>query len=104
MRDTHGADLDTAGMDADLFFPCTSSENFAELREEYPEKVGDQRSLRSSRHEGEVATGETLFRRDSQDCSYGSSVMLSRRSVLSPVESTLSTTGMPAVSRFHSAG
>ena len=42
MRDTHGADLDTARMDADLYFPLHIKREFAELREEYPEKVGDR--------------------------------------------------------------
>jgi photosynthetic reaction center cytochrome c subunit len=42
MRDMHGADLDAAQMDADLHFPLHITHVFAELRVEYPEKVGDR--------------------------------------------------------------
>ena len=42
LRDMHGADLDAAGIDADLHFPLHMKQAFAELRVEYPEKVGDQ--------------------------------------------------------------
>jgi photosynthetic reaction center cytochrome c subunit len=42
LRDMHGADLDAARIDADLHFPLHIKQTFAELRVEYPEKVGDQ--------------------------------------------------------------
>jgi hypothetical protein len=42
LRDMHGADLDAARMDADLHFPLHIKQAFAELRVEYPERVGDQ--------------------------------------------------------------
>jgi photosynthetic reaction center cytochrome c subunit len=41
-RDMHGADLDAARIDADLHFPLHIKQACAELRVEYPEKVGDQ--------------------------------------------------------------
>jgi len=40
-RDMHAADLDAAQMDADLQFPLHIKQVFAELRVEYPEKIGD---------------------------------------------------------------
>ncbi len=40
LSDTHGADLDFAQMDADLHFPLHMKHIFAELRVEYPEKIG----------------------------------------------------------------
>jgi tetratricopeptide (TPR) repeat protein len=42
LRDMHGADLDAAQMDADLHFPLHIKHVFAELRVEYPEKIGDR--------------------------------------------------------------
>ncbi len=42
VRDMHGADLDAAQMDADLHFPLHIKQVFAELRVEYPEKIGDR--------------------------------------------------------------
>jgi hypothetical protein len=42
LRDIHGADLDAAQMDADLHFPLHIKQVFAELRVEYPEKIGDR--------------------------------------------------------------
>jgi hypothetical protein len=42
VRDAHGADLDAAQMDADLHFPLHIKQVFAELRVEYPEKIGDR--------------------------------------------------------------
>jgi hypothetical protein len=42
IRDMHGADLDAARIDADLHFPLDLKQIFAELRVEYPEKVGDR--------------------------------------------------------------
>lgn len=42
VRDMHGADLIAAQMDADLHFPLHIHQLFAELRLEYPEKVGDR--------------------------------------------------------------
>ena len=42
VRDMHGADLDAAQMDADLHFPLHIKQAFAELRVEYPEKIGDR--------------------------------------------------------------
>jgi hypothetical protein len=41
-RAMQGADLDAAQMDADLHFPLHIRRVFAELRVEYPEKVGDR--------------------------------------------------------------
>jgi photosynthetic reaction center cytochrome c subunit len=38
----HGADLDAAGIDADLHFPLHLKQIFAEMRVEYPERVGDR--------------------------------------------------------------
>jgi tetratricopeptide (TPR) repeat protein len=42
VRDMHGADLDAALIDADLHFPLHIKQMFAELRVEYPEKIGDR--------------------------------------------------------------
>jgi hypothetical protein len=42
VRDTHGADLDAAQIDADLHFPLHIKQAFAELRVEYPERVRDR--------------------------------------------------------------
>ncbi|MFZ0815066.1 MAG: c-type cytochrome [Candidatus Sulfotelmatobacter sp.] len=42
IRDMHAADLDAARIDADLHFPLDLKQIFAELRVEYPEKVGDR--------------------------------------------------------------
>jgi len=42
VRDMHGADLDAAQTDADLHFPLHIKQIFAELRVEYPEKIGDR--------------------------------------------------------------
>ena len=42
VRDMHGADLDAAQIDADLHFPLHIKKVFAELRVEYPEKIGDR--------------------------------------------------------------
>jgi photosynthetic reaction center cytochrome c subunit len=42
IRDMHGADLDAAQIDADLHFPLHIRQVFAELRVEYPEKIGDR--------------------------------------------------------------
>lgn len=42
VRAMHGADLDAARMNADLHFPLHIKRNCAELRVEYPEKIGDQ--------------------------------------------------------------
>ena len=42
IRDMRGADLDAAQMDADLHFPLHIKQMFAELRVEYPEKIGDR--------------------------------------------------------------
>ena len=42
IRDLHGTDLDSARIDADLHFPLNLKQIFAELRVEYPEKVGDR--------------------------------------------------------------
>jgi photosynthetic reaction center cytochrome c subunit len=41
-RDMHGSDLDDTRMDADLQFPLHIRQIFAELRVEYPEKIGDR--------------------------------------------------------------
>lgn len=41
IRDMHGTDLDAARIDSDLHFPLHLNQMFAELRVEYPEKVGD---------------------------------------------------------------
>jgi len=41
-RAMQGADLDAAQMDADLHFPLHIRQVFAELRVEYPEKIGDR--------------------------------------------------------------
>jgi photosynthetic reaction center cytochrome c subunit len=41
-REMHGADLDGIRMDADLHFAVHIRQNFAELRVEYPEIVGDR--------------------------------------------------------------
>jgi photosynthetic reaction center cytochrome c subunit len=40
VRDLQGADLDAAQMDADLHFPLHIKQVFAELRVEYPERIG----------------------------------------------------------------
>jgi photosynthetic reaction center cytochrome c subunit len=42
LRDIQGVDLDFALMDADLHFPVHMKYMFAELRVEYPEKIGDR--------------------------------------------------------------
>jgi photosynthetic reaction center cytochrome c subunit len=42
VRDLQGADLDAAEIDADLHFPLNLKRIFAELRVEYPEKIGDR--------------------------------------------------------------
>jgi len=42
VRDMHGADLDAAQIDADLHFPLHIKQAFAELRAEYPERIGDR--------------------------------------------------------------
>jgi photosynthetic reaction center cytochrome c subunit len=42
IRDIHGSDVIAAEMDADLHFPLHIRQLFAELRVEYPEKVGDR--------------------------------------------------------------
>jgi hypothetical protein len=42
IRDMHGDDLDAAQIDADLHFPLHIKHAFAELRVEYPERVGDR--------------------------------------------------------------
>ena len=42
LRDMHGADLDAAQIDADLHFPLHIKQMFAELRVEYPERIGDR--------------------------------------------------------------
>ena len=42
VRDMHGADLDAARIDADLHLPLHLKDIFAELRVEYPERVGDR--------------------------------------------------------------
>jgi photosynthetic reaction center cytochrome c subunit len=42
IRDMHAVDLDAARIDADLHFPLDLKQIFAELRVEYPEKVGDR--------------------------------------------------------------
>jgi hypothetical protein len=42
LRDIRGADLDAARIDADLQFPLHIKRLFAELRVEYPEKIGDR--------------------------------------------------------------
>ncbi len=42
VRDMHGADLDAAQIDADLHFPLHIKQMFAELRVEYPEKIGNR--------------------------------------------------------------
>jgi photosynthetic reaction center cytochrome c subunit len=42
VRAMHGADLDTAQIDADLHFPLHIKQKFADLRVEYPEKIGDR--------------------------------------------------------------
>ncbi|HTR64324.1 MAG TPA: c-type cytochrome [Terriglobales bacterium] len=42
VRQIRGADLDGMQMDADLHFPLDLSRTFAELRMEYPEKIGDR--------------------------------------------------------------
>jgi photosynthetic reaction center cytochrome c subunit len=42
VRDMHGADLDAARIDADLHLSLHLKQIFAELRVEYPEKVGDR--------------------------------------------------------------
>jgi hypothetical protein len=42
VRDMHGADLDAAKIDADLHFPLHIKQIFAELRVEYPERVGER--------------------------------------------------------------
>jgi photosynthetic reaction center cytochrome c subunit len=41
-RELHGADLDAARMDADLHFPLHIKQICAELRVEYPEKIGER--------------------------------------------------------------
>jgi photosynthetic reaction center cytochrome c subunit len=40
-REMHGADLEGARIDADLHFPLHIQQDCAELRVEYPEKIGD---------------------------------------------------------------
>ena len=42
VRDMQGADLDAAQIDADLHLPLHIKQRFAELRVEYPEKIGDR--------------------------------------------------------------
>ena len=42
LREMHAADLDAAQMDADLQFPLHIRRVFADLRLEYPEKIGDR--------------------------------------------------------------
>jgi outer membrane lipoprotein-sorting protein len=42
VRAMHGADLDTAQIDADLHFPLHIKQKFADLRVEYPEKIGER--------------------------------------------------------------
>ena len=42
IRDMHGDDLDAAQIDADLHFPLHIKHAFAELRVEYPERLGDR--------------------------------------------------------------
>ena len=42
LREMHDADLDAAQMDADLQFPLHIKRVFADLRLEYPEKIGDR--------------------------------------------------------------
>ena len=44
-RAMQGAELDAAQMDADLHFPLHIRQRFAELRVEYPEKVGDSEAF-----------------------------------------------------------
>ncbi len=51
IRDMHGADLDAARIDADLHFPLDLKQIFAELRVEYPEKVGGREAYVVARHE-----------------------------------------------------
>jgi photosynthetic reaction center cytochrome c subunit len=41
-RDLHGADLDAAGLDADLQFPLHIRQYYSELHVEYPEKIGER--------------------------------------------------------------
>lgn len=43
-REMHGADLDSIRMDADLHFALHIRQNFATLRVEYPESIGDQQT------------------------------------------------------------
>ncbi|MGC2057249.1 MAG: hypothetical protein WA653_03255, partial [Candidatus Sulfotelmatobacter sp.] len=50
LRDMRGADIDAARIDADLQFPLHIKQFFAELRVEYPEKIGD--------HEAYVVSGQ----------------------------------------------
>jgi hypothetical protein len=42
IRELHGADLDATRLDADLHFSLHVKQIFAELRMEYPERVGDR--------------------------------------------------------------
>jgi len=42
IRELHGTDLDAARIDADLHFPLHLKQIFAELRVEYPERIGDR--------------------------------------------------------------
>jgi photosynthetic reaction center cytochrome c subunit len=42
IREMHGAELDATRIDADLHFPLELKQIFAELRVEYPEKIGDR--------------------------------------------------------------
>ncbi|MFZ1005219.1 MAG: c-type cytochrome [Candidatus Sulfotelmatobacter sp.] len=42
IQELHGADLGAARIDADLHFPLHLKQTFAELRMEYPERIGDR--------------------------------------------------------------
>ena len=42
--DMHGSELDAAQIEADLHFPLHIKQAFAELRVEYPEKIGDRQA------------------------------------------------------------
>lgn len=56
-REIHGADLDAARLDADLQFPLHIQKYYAELRVEYPEKIGERESyLLLGIREGQPAT------------------------------------------------
>ena len=63
LREMHGADLDAARIDADLHFALHIKKVFAELRVEYPEKIGDREAYVVSGTKGGATTCEALFRR-----------------------------------------